>query len=768
MIEDSDKSAPAKVNSFFSSAHSPAETEGVGLTDIVGVIWRRKWMVLAVTLGLAALIVAVLWKVPPRFSSKAVIMVEQHGNSLGNLEAMVSGNGADAETIASEIEVLRSPELARKVIQALNLDKDPDFLKAAMGEQVQAQENGLSGIAYRIRRESIVPGNEDEKFPSIINPTDDSTGAEGQHQYQNELKWSRLTNTFLSYLEVASKKESRVISVEFTSKNPLIAADVPNTLIDLYMKQQLDDKLAETRRSSDWLNRQVSELQEKVRASETAVEEFRKKSGMVHGKDGVLLLQQISEVSSQLILAKTERSEANARFQNIQSRVHGHGGTESASEVLQSELIQKLRGEESDLQRKIAELSTEYGRKHPKMINLQAELDSLQNKIHGEVGKVVNGLANESSISNSRVAMLQGSLDVLKSQVIANNTENVQLNALEREAEANRNLLNTFTARFKETSAQEDLKALQPNAKIIAHADVPAEATFPKKKPMAMVGVIGAGVIALMIAFLLEYLIPGIRSTEQAEKLFGLPALGIIPLLKGSVGKNPTAYISNNPKSALAESVNSLRWNLGVASHGVPPKTFLITSTKPKEGKSTVAVCLAKMYALSGKKVLIIDCDSHSQGIRKIFGLSEEPGLPDIFSNEDTITDVIWTDPQTGVDVIRNGKRTPDFADLLASAEFDALLADVKSRYDAVILDSSAIMAASDALILAQKVDTTIFVARWAATKKEAIYWALKKLAGTQGSIAGILLSMVDTQKYASYNYGDSGIYNQKYINNKH
>ncbi|MEQ1529932.1 MAG: polysaccharide biosynthesis tyrosine autokinase, partial [Methylococcales bacterium] len=720
MTENSENLAATKSNSFFSGSLSVTEPEGVGLKEIIAIIWRRKWLVLIITFALTAVLGAVLWKIAPRFSSKAMLMIEPTGNNFVSVQSAVNGNGPDAETIASEIEVLRSPELARKVIQALNLDKDPDFIKASLGEQVQAQENGLSGIAYRIRRENT-GGNVDDKFPVIMNS---STDGEGQHQYQSELRWSRLTNTFLSYLEVANKKESRVISVEFTSKNPLIAADVPNTLVELYLKQQLDDKLAETKRASDWLNQQVSQLQQQVKVSETAVEEYRKKSGMVHGKDGVLLLQQISEVSSQLILAKTERSEASARFQQIQSRVHSNGGIESVSEVLNSELIQKLRAEESDLQRKIAELSTEFGKKHPKMINLSAELSSLQNKIHGEVGKVVNGLANESSISNSRVAMLQSNLDDLKAQVIANNAENVQLNALEREAESNRNLLNTFTARFKETSAQEDLKALKPDAKIIAHADVPAEATFPKKKPMLVVGAVGAGILALMIAFILEYLIPGLRSTEQAEQKLGLPSLGIIPLLKGAAGKAPANFVSDQPNSALAQAINTLRWNLGMtADLNTIPRTVLITSTQPKEGKTTIAVCLAKIYAAAGKKVVLIDGDAHDQGVRKLFGLSEDPGLVDIFSKEDTLIDVIWTDPNSGIDIIRNGKRSADFSDQLASAEFDELLTNLKSRYDAVIIDAPAIVTSSDALILAQKADTTVFVARWASTKHEAISW---------------------------------------------
>jgi capsular exopolysaccharide synthesis family protein len=758
MSHDPEKFVLTKAGNLFSATTPNTEVEGVGLKEIFGIIWRRKWQVLFITLLLVALIGAALWKVAPRFSSKAMIMIQPSHDSLGSVSATASSPGVDAETIATEIEVLRSPELARKTIEALNLDKDPDFIKAAMGEQVKAQENGLSGIAYRIRREA--PGiNADQQFPTIINSGSDG---EGQQQYQSELRWSRLTNAFLSYLEVTAKKESRVISIQFTSKNPLIAADVPNTIIDLYLKQQTNSKLDETKRATEWLNQQVADLQQQVKTSETAVEEFRKNSGMVHGKDGVLLLQQISEVSSQLILAKTQRSEANARFQNVQSRTHNLGGTDSANEVLQSELIQKLRSEEADIQRKLAELSTEYGRKHPKMLNLSAELSTLQAKIQGEVGKVVNGLANESSISNSRVAMLQKNLDDLKTQVVANNSENVQLNALEREAEANRNLLNTFTARFKETSTQEDLKALQPDAKVISHADIEAEATFPKKKPMFIVGVVGSGIIALMVAFLLEYFIPGIRSTEQAERLLSLPALGIVPLVKGSAGKSPTNYITEQPKSALVEAINSLRWNLGIQSNpNNPNKVFLITSTKAKEGKTTTAVCLAKMIALAGKKVILIDADAYGQGIRLLFGLSESPGLVDLFSKEDVLSDVIWTDPKTGIDIIRNGKRSASSSDHLASKEFSELLADLKGRYDAVIIDSPAIMTASDALILAKKVDATVFVTKWASTKQEAIQWALKKLISTQGNVAGILLSMVDTKKYASYSYGDSGIYKE-------
>ncbi|SJM90723.1 putative Succinoglycan biosynthesis transport protein ExoP [Crenothrix polyspora] len=761
MSNESVQSESTNVRSFFAT---PSASDGISIRQIFAIIWRRKWLILAIVLGFTILAATILWSIAPRYTGEAQMMIENRGRDIVKREAPSSGSLADAETIAGQIQVLRSPELAREVIRELNLDQDPEFNTIAVNDEENIDDLSVSDTATKDNDNAGKFFTQEEK--SIDNMVDSSGVSE--KEYRSELRWTQIIDKFLKNLDVQQQKDSRVITVKFTSKNRITASRVTNTIVNLYIKRQLDGKFEATKMASSWLNQQILISQKQVKASEDAVELYRKNSGLLNGKDGTLIQQQISEVNSQLMVAKSDRSLAAARLRQAESLLNSRGDIGSTSEVLQSSLIQGLRTQESELQRKIAELSTDYGPKHPKLLNFIAELNSLQDKIEVEVRKIVNGLANELEITDTRITSLQENMEVLKGQLAKDNTDKVQLDALNRDAEANRILLNTFVARFKEVSAQENMEVQQPDATIISRAGALSDPTFPKKKPILGLAIVASGILGLLLAFLLEYMIPGYRSGEQIEKATGLPSLGFVPLLKGAgkvAGMSLDNYILQYPRSALAHSINALRWNLDISGKGRAPKTILVTSTLPKEGKTTAAACLARMYAMAGKRVLLIDGDSYRAGILKVFQLSDAPGLSDVLMEEQTLDNVIWTEKATGLDVLRSGKQVPDLTSILASPQFDAFLKSLDKDYDAIIIDSPPIAANADALILSQKVDTTILVVRWAVTKQEAVNWGIKKLAQANGNVAGVLLSMVDAQEYSSYGYGDSGMYLRQFDN---
>ncbi|WP_394754734.1 GumC family protein [Crenothrix sp.] len=753
MSNESVQSESTNVKSFFAT---PSTSDGISIRQIFAIIWRRKWLILAIMLGCTLLAATILWSIAPRYTGEAQIMIENRGRDIVKRENASTASLADAETIAGEIQVLRSPELAREVIRELNLDQDPEFNTLPANAEDNADD--LSSTTTAIKDNAGKFFTQEEK--SIDNMVDSSGISE--KEYRSELRWTQIINNFLKNLDVQQQRESRVITVKFTSKNRITASRVTNAIVNLYIKRQMDSKFETTKMASSWLNQQIMVSQKQVKASEDAVELYRKNSGLLNGKDGTLIQQQISEVNSQLMVAKSDRSLAAARLRQAESLLNSRGDIGSTNEVLQSSLIQGLRTQESELQRKIAELSTDYGPKHPKLLNFIAELNSLQDKIEVEVRKIVNGLSNEAEITDSRIASLQENMEVLKGQLAKDNTDKVQLDALNRDAEANRTLLNTFVARFKEVSAQENMEVQQPDATVISRAGALSDPTFPKKKPILALAIVASGIVGLMLAFLMEYLIPGYRSGEQIEKVTGLPSLGFVPLLKGAdkrAGMSLDNYILQYPRSALAHSINAIRWNLDISGKGKMPKTILVTSTQPKEGKTTAASSLARMYAMAGKRVLLVDADSYRAGILKVFQLSEAAGLSDVLLEEQTLDNVIWTEKATGLDVLRSGKQVPDLTSILASPQFDAFLKSLDKDYDTVIIDSPPIAANADALILSQKVDTTILVVRWAVTKQEAVNWGIKKLTQANGNVAGVLLSMVDAQEYSSYGYGDSGMY---------
>ncbi|SJM92778.1 GumC family protein [Crenothrix polyspora] len=762
MNNESVQSESINVRSFFAT---PSASDGISIRQIFAVIWRRKWLILAIVLGLSTLVAAILWNIAPLYTGEAQMMIENRGRNITKMDASVPTLSADAETIAGEIQILRSPDLAREVIRELNLDQDPEFNKISVDDDDDgAQDVTLSSTVSRNEENSGKLFAPEEK---ILENIVDSSGV-SEKQYQSELRWTQIIDNFLKHLDVQQQKESRVVTIKFTSQNRITASRVTNTIVSQYIKRQLDSKFEATKMASSWLNQQVTSAQKQVKISEDAVELYRKNSGLLNGKDGTLIQQQISEVNSQLIVAKADRSLASARMRQAENLLNSHGDIESASEVLQSSLIQGLRTQESELQRKVAELSTDYGPKHPKLVNFVAELNSLQDKIEIEIRKIVNGLTNELQITDSRIATLQDNMDVLKGQLAKDNTDKVQLDALNRDAEANRMLLNTFVSRFKEISAQENMEVQQADATVISRAGALSEPTFPKKKPILALAIVASSILGIMLAFLMEYLIPGYRSGEQIERTTGLPSLGFVPLLKGAgkvAGMSLDNYIVQYPRSALAHSINALRWNIDISGKGKAPKTILITSTKPKEGKTTAAVCLARMYAMAGKRVLLVDGDSYRPGVIKVFQLSDAPGLAEVLLEEQSLENVVWTEKSTGLDVLRSGKQVTDLTSIFASPQFDVFLRSLDSAYDAVIIDSPPIAARADALILSQKVDATIFVVRWAVTKQEAVNWGIKKLTQANGNVAGALLSMVDAQEYSSYGYGDSGMYLRQFDN---
>jgi len=293
-------------------------------------------------------------------------------------------------------------------------------------------------------------------------------------------------------------------------------------------------KFEATRRATSWLNERISGLREKVETAESAVEAFRRKSGLLKGSEGTLVSQEISELNTQLILARTSRAEAEARLTQVRQLIRSSGGATSAAEVLDSQLIQRLREQEAEVNRKVAELSEEYGERHPKMINARAELRDLRSKIESEVNKIVNGLANEVGVAKARETSLQRSVDRLKAQVAKSNSAAVQLRALQREANASRTLLETFLGRFKETSAQEDLDIQQPDARIISRADLPDQPSFPKKRLILALVVVGSTFLGVLLVFFVEALDQGFRSGETRSS--GLQASACSASFRRSAG----------------------------------------------------------------------------------------------------------------------------------------------------------------------------------------------------------------------------------------
>jgi capsular exopolysaccharide synthesis family protein len=320
-------------------------------------------------------------------------------------------------------------------------------------------------------------------------------------------------------------------------------------------------------------------------------------------------------------------------------------------------------------------------------------------------------------------------------------------------------LLETFLARSKETGSQDDFQ--QADATVISRAAVPERPSYPRRKLLLIAAVGGAGFLGLMLALSVEMLDHGFRSMEQIERQMGAPPLGLVPAIKGlaKLRRGPDTHILEKPASAHAEAIRSLYTGLLLSGGEQPPKTILVASALPKEGKTSIALSLAHMLASTGHSVVLVDCDLRQPTAHKIFGVHSQPGLVEVLLGKTSLEEVLATDPRSGVRLVPAGESVLNPAELLSSPAMKRFLAWLAERHDLVILDSPPVLAVSDARMLARMVDQTLFLVRWVETRRERASAGWRQLVDAGGKVAGIALTRVDVRRHAQYGYSDSGAY---------
>lgn len=732
---------------------APPPEDDLDLGELLRKLWRRKLAVLGTVVTVTTLAAIVVFQLTPRYTARTAVMIEPRETQVVDIQAVMSGLPRDFATIESEVEVIRSRALANRVIRKLKLLEDPEFNHSL---RPKTPWDELRDELFDVR--AYVP----EEWLDIV------FGAADEEPLSEEVKREKervgVIDSFLGRLAVRPERRSRVIIISFESENPRTAALVANTVADLYLVEQLEAKFEATRRAAAWLSTRLAALREKVEAAERAVEKFRKKAGLIEGEHVTLAVQEISELNTELLMARNKGAEAEARLTQLEAiRLRSSGTVDSVAEVLSSPLVQRLREQETEVLRKTAELSTNYGEKHPRMINVRAEIRDLRGKIETEIHKITENLRGEVAVAQARERTLAGRLKQLEKKIARLNENRVQLHALEREAGANRALYQTFLSRFKETRAQEDIQ--QTDARIISRADVPNGPSFPKKGLILALAFAGGIFLGVAFAFFIERLDQGFRSMEQVERLAGVSPLGLVPALKGlrAYANAPENYIVAKPESAYGESIRSLHIGVQLSNVDTPPKVVLVTSALPEEGKTAIALSLARVKALAGEKTIIVESDMRRPCLYKKLRLPKEPGLVEFLADQAALADVIRKDEATGADLLPAGRLTPNSSDLLGSERMKGLLAELSARYDLVVLDSPPVLAVADARILCRLADKTIFIVRWAETRREVAMMGLKQIAEAGGDIAGFALSRVNVKKHARYGYGDSGYYYGRY-----
>ncbi|MGI9414288.1 MAG: GumC family protein, partial [Hyphomicrobiales bacterium] len=480
-----------------------AHADGISMWNVIHGIWARKLLFVAVFGFTMLAVVYYLATVKASYTPQTRLLVENTENAFTRPQSSSNQRvTVDQNEVVSQVQVLLSSDLARKVIKDLDLARYADFRSAAAEDS-----SGLSNL-FGLIGQSTPPSRETVE--------------------------QRLLDRYFKRLSVYPVTQSRVIVIEFTASDPAVAAKVANTIAATYVQATREVKYSAAKSAMTWLAGEIGRLRQTVAISEAAVEEFRARKGLFRTDRTTLNAQELAGVNSQIILASAARSEAQARARSIRDLLKKHGGIGSSSDVLRSTVIQRLREQQVTLQRTYADLQTTYLPSHPRMQRLQAEIDDFSRQIRSEALKVVKGLENEARVQGAREASLRASLSTLKAKASTSNQDEITLRAMEREAEANRSLLQTFLQRFTEASARQDIASLPAGARIISRAQTLGKPTFPKIKPLFMMGLGGAFLLALLVVFAAEVLSakePGapVQTLMRRKPVFEAPTAPVAP-----------------------------------------------------------------------------------------------------------------------------------------------------------------------------------------------------------------------------------------------
>lgn len=738
------------------------------LRELLRAFLRRRKLIFLTLLVLNAISFVAVHMIKPRYTAEATLIIGPRQAQVLDLKAVLSGLSGDSEAIESEVQMLRSRRVARSVVQQLHLDENPEFnpppkapglmadLPRLMTVMTGLARTKWNGIAGRYAPALMLP----ETAALAVSPDGGDGTLRDATDSRTRDPLALTIDNFLRHLAVTPKGHSRVVSVSFDSNDPSLAAAAANEVVNTYIADQLNAKREATASAHKWLEDRVAEMREQVINADQAVAAYRRRAGITQGRTGTLLSEQISTLGEQAVQARITRSNAEARLQALQNTPAASRRLDSLPEVQGSVVIQGLRAQESTLLAQAADLSRTYGEQHPRVAAARAAAGAVEGRIASEIGKIAGALQDEVRTAQAREAMLSANLASLRRDVDRGTESEVELSALQHEAEANRALYDRLLARSRETNVEGGLQ--QPDAQVISAADAPDNPSFPNPVIILPIFFLASCIATVLLVFTVEFFDNGFSSLEQVEATLGVAALGVVPRLKrGAGGRRELAtYQSEHAQSAFGEAVRSLHTSLMLSSGDQPPKVVLISSAMPGEGRSSVVLSLARLMASCGKRVVVVDCDLRRPALHKAFGGSQSPGLIDCLSGKAQVFDVLQCDVSSPAYLVAAGSKGWVSPDLFASEEMRKLVATLSDRFDLVLLNSSPVLAVSDTRNLCQLADKTVFVVRWQDTRRFAVVAALRQVLEAGGSLAGVLLSMVDLKQYSKHSI--TGFYQRR------
>jgi polysaccharide biosynthesis transport protein len=705
---------------------------------------RRLWLIVVIALIVTGLSCGVGMLMTPRYKAELslVLTIKDGSNSNSAIGGMSGGiNSRDTPQLSSAIDVLTSSDTVRRVVQSLGLDRDPEW-------NPTLQPPGITAGILRMLPFGLGSLLQDDAKP----PT-----AEEQAAMTEEAVRKRLS--------VTNDGKSYTIVVSFTSVDPVKAATIANAIADTYAAKELSGRAVELDRMSNLLLQRSDGLRARVIQTELAVQTYKEKNGIVDLDDNKTLVNDtLAKLNSELVSAQSERAKAQGMLANLRDFAHKQSGEAAAKVAAISPNLAALVDQRNQVRASLADLGTTYSIKYPKFQEMTSRSHEVDAQLTREIEQAMGGLQARVDVARANEAEIARSVTRLTSTNTANARATTELRQLVADAATAHSLYQTFLDTAGRAAVES--YALAGNARIEAHATPPAFPAFPRMPIVLLIGGLSGLLIAIACAIALEATRKEVRTPEEVRDEFGEPALALLPYLAGARSRdNHAARVMSmaaieNPLGEQAEALRSVGVALATSPGLRSSKVVLITSALPGEGKTSLAVSLARLAAASGRSVLLVECDLRRPAVNNALGVVAATGLTDVLEGRRSLQETTYEDAVSGMHFIPSGARARFPAEALGSAAMRGIVSASRDRFDLVILDTPPVGVVADALVLSGVIDAAILVVRWGKTPRRAVEMALDRLRFAGVRMAGVVLSQVRMKQLAQYGsaYRSAGV----------
>lgn len=696
---------------------------------------RYKWNVVGIVFVMTLLGVLHAFSIEPLYRASITVLVENRPNRAVDVQEVYDPGYGGREYLGTQFQLLRSRELAGRVVDRLGLADDPNFMPTAARPTLWGRFTDFDWAAL---------------LPFL--PSETSVEAVEESP---ERKRNRAIDALQRAVTVEPIMMTQLMRVHVESPSPPLATSIANTLGELYVESGLESRLEATDHATRWLTARLSDLRAKLETSEKALQSYRERHQLVNvGGARGLVEEELLDNARKLRDAQRKKTELASSYWKIKQAGNDDHQLQEISSLLLDPPVQRASENLSQAQQAVKQLEERYGEKHPQMASAQARLAAATRAYYEQLRLAANGVKAEYEIAAETERALVDVVQLTKDQIRKLDQRDYELKGLEREMQANRELYELFLKRFKETDTASTYDLL--TARVVDHAVIPNRAYKPNKRKVVTLWALAGGLLGLILAALRHLLSETIRSPDQLEDATQVSVISVLPPVAG-LGKKVSApaLCLDQPRAPFSEGIRSIRTSLHLSDVDKRMKCIMVTSALPKEGKSSIASSFAAVMGQT-ERIVLVEADLRAPTLKQLFGIAKEaPGIMEALTEQVPLEQALFRDAKSGIDVLPVANVPPNPAEVVASAAFNKLMDLLASRYDRVIFDTPPCLVASDTRLLSQRMNAVLFVIHGGTTGVRAVQAALKQLRGAQAPVLGHVLNRVDARRA----YGHEGTY---------